>query len=602
MPQPSAPKSSSDASPINVLLIGGGGREHALAWKLKQSKRLGKLFITDPTNPGLAALGTPVDVPVDIKQIYRLQSFCTKNNIGLVVIGPEEPLAEGFADQLGGKGTGGRVVFGPTQSAARLESDKAWCKQLMRQAAIPTAEGRIFTDAEQARSYVESRLADRQAAEKFIDAAAAGVPARNLAPSAIVRQLAGGRAEDATPALDRFARGIGQVRDFDERLATLLAALIDITAAGRELSRPRAQSSGAGSDELSRALVSVVLEAARTLRDPIDRRAFVGRVVQRDKNLGAVYAQPHTDLPVIKAAGLAKGKGVILPSTLAEAIDAIDRIMVKMEFGDAGKTVLIEERLEGREVSVLALTDGRSIYMLEPCLDHKRLGDNDTGPNTGGMGVVCPGGIVGGAGGSGDADALMRQIEAEILVPTLDAMRREGITYQGVLYAGIMLTPAGPKVLEFNCRFGDPECQALLARLDADLIEVLMACGGGRGGGGGGGKSLEDVQINWSPAASCVVVLAAGGYPGKPKANQPISGLEAAGKVPGVQVFHSGTRLNEQGQTVTSGGRVLSVTASGKTMAEARARAYEAASAIHFDGKQMRMDIGAVSVPSAMRV
>ncbi|MBY0263280.1 MAG: phosphoribosylamine--glycine ligase [Phycisphaerales bacterium] len=583
MANSSASKGSSPTAPVNVLLIGGGGREHALAWKLKQSKRLGKLFITDASNPGLAALGTPVDVPVDIKQIYRLQSFCNKNEIGLVVIGPEEPLAEGFADQLAAKG---RVIFGPTQSAARLESDKAWCKQLMRQAAIPTAEGRIFTDAEQARSYVESRLADRQAAEKFIDAAATGVAARSLEPSAIVRTLLSGRGEDVAPALDRFARGLGQIRDFDERLTTLLGALIDIAAAGRELSRSRAQASGPAHDELSRAVVSIVLEAARTLRDPTDRRAMVTRVVQRDKTVAAAYAEPHTDLPVIKACGLAKGKGVILPSTLAEAIDAIGRIMVKMEFGDAGKTVLIEERLEGREVSVLALTDGRSIYVLEPCQDHKRLGDNDTGPNTGGMGVVCPGGIV------GDSDALMHQIQAEILVPTLDAMRREGITYQGVLYAGLMLTPAGPKVLEFNCRFGDPECQALMARLDADLIDVLMACGG---------KSLEDAEINWAPAASCVVVLAAGGYPGKPKANQPITGLEAAAKVPGVQVFHSGTRRDEEGRIVTSGGRVLSVTAAGPNMGEARRRAYEAAAAIQFEGKQMRTDIGAVAAPVAVR-
>jgi phosphoribosylamine--glycine ligase len=568
---------SAGARRVNVLLIGGGGREHALAWRLTKSPKLGKLFVTDAGNPGLAALGTLVDVPVDIKQIFRLQSFCTKNDIGLVVIGPEEPLAEGFADQLAAKG---RVIFGPSQNAARLEADKAWCKQLLRQAAIPTGEARIFTDAEQARAYVESRLADRQAADKLLESAIAGVPARGVVPSTIVRQLTGPRSEDGPPALDRFARGIGQIRDFDERLTTLLGALVDIVAAGKEQARSRGQGVQAAHDELGRALVSIVQESARTLRDPVDRRGFVQRVMQRDRAVAAVYAQPHTDLPVIKASGLAKGKGVVLPSTLAEAIDAIDRIMVRLEFGEAGRTLLIEERLEGREVSVLALTDGRSIYVLEPCQDHKRLGDGDTGPNTGGMGVVCPGGIV---GAPGEHDELMRQIYAEILVPTLDALRREGITYQGVLYAGLMLTPAGPKVLEFNCRFGDPECQALMARLDADLIDVLMACGT---------RTLEDVQINWTPGASCVVVLAAGGYPGKPKANQPITGLDEAAKVPGVQVFHSGTRRNESGEVVTAGGRVLSVTASGASLAEARARAYEAAGKIRFEGKQMRSDIG----------
>lgn len=490
--------------PVNVLLIGGGGREHALAWKLRQSKRLGTLFLSDASNPGLAPLGTPVDVPVDIKQIYRLQQFCDKNNVGLVVIGPEEPLAQGYADALGAKG---RVVFGPVQAAARLEADKAWCKQLLRQAAIPTAEGRTFTDAEQARAYVESRVHDEPA----------------------------------------------------------LAALF---------------------------------ESASKYRDGADRRKFIQRAIDTDKAVRAAYLTKHEDLPVIKASGLAKGKGVILPNSLMEAVGengAIDRIMVKLEFGEAGRTVVIEERLEGKEVSVLAITDGRAIYVLEPCQDHKRLGDNDTGPNTGGMGVICPGGIVPGSGGAGsDAhDALMHQIQSEILVPTLDAMRREGLDYRGVLYAGIMLTPAGPKVLEYNCRFGDPECQALMARFDADLLDVMMAVGK---------RTLEDVEIKWAPAASCVVVIAAGGYPGKPKMNVPIRGLDLAAKVPGVTIFHSGTRRNESGEVVTAGGRVLSVTGVGATMAEARKRAYEAASMIQFEGKQMRTDIGGAGSPGAAPV
>jgi phosphoribosylamine---glycine ligase len=505
---------------VNVLLIGGGGREHAIAWKLRQSPRLGKLWLSDASNPGLAALGTPVDVPVDIKQIFRLQLFCEKNNINLVVIGPEEPLAQGYADALIAPG---RVVFGPTQQASRLEWDKAWCKQLMRGASIPTAEGRIFTDAEAARAYVESRVHD----------------------------------DDALKAL---------------------------------------------------------LEESSKYRDASDRRKFIRRRITEDKTLAASYAKRHDDLPVIKASGLAKGKGVILPTTLAEAVGeqgAIDRIMVKLEFGEAGRTVLVEERLEGREVSVLAITDGRSIYLLETCQDHKRLGDGDTGPNTGGMGVVCPSRLVGAsapapraaeevAPAASDVPAhpdeeLLKQIEAEILVPTLDALRRDGIDYRGVLYAGLMLTPAGPKVLEYNCRFGDPECQALMVRMESDLIDVLMAVGA---------RKLDEIEIKWKGnaatpdaiptdgAASCVVVLASAGYPNKPKPAVPIHGLDEAAKVPGVVVFHSGTK-REGGQIVTNGGRVLSVTATGATPAQARARAYEAVAKISFEGMQVRTDIGA---------
>ena len=435
------------SEPVNVLLVGGGGREHSLAWKMSQSPRLGKLWITNPENPGLRALGTPVDVPVDIRQIYRLQFFCEKNNIGLVVIGPEEPLAAGMADALISPT---RAVFGPLAAAARLEADKAWCKQLLRGASVPMGEGRSFSDYEQAKAYVETR------------------------------------------------------------------------------------------------------------EDP----------------------------PVIKASGLCKGKGVIVPATLAEALSALDRIMNKLEFGEAGRTVVVEERLEGPEVSIMALVDGRSIYVLEPCQDHKRLGDNDTGPNTGGMGAYCPGGLVWGVD-----DAVIDLIQSEVLVPTLDALRREGIDFRGVLYAGLMLTPAGPKVLEFNCRFGDPECQAMMMRMDCDLIEVMLATARS------GEKRLEDMEIRWSPAASCSVVLAAKGYPEKPKKGTPITGVEAASAIPGVQVFHAATRIDHTlgadapSKLVTDGGRVLTVCAAAETIAEARAVAYRAAALIQFEGKQMRTDI-----------
>ncbi|HMN40657.1 MAG TPA: phosphoribosylamine--glycine ligase [Phycisphaerales bacterium] len=481
---------------VNVLLVGSGGREHALAWKMARSPRMGRLWLTDSSNPGLNALGRVVDVPVDIKQIYRLRSFCEKNAIGLVVIGPEEPLAQGYADALI---TPGRVVFGPVQAASRLEADKAWCKQLMRAASIPTGEGRIFSDPEGARAYVESRVHD----------------------------------EDALKAL---------------------------------------------------------YEEASKYRDPADRRTFIRRKIEADKTMAAAYRKRHDDLPVIKAAGLAKGKGVFLPTTLLEAMDVIERIMVRKEFGEAGKTVVIEERLEGREVSVLALTDGRSIYMLETCQDHKRLGDGDTGPNTGGMGVICPSGLSG--GGHEKDEELLKQIESEILVPTLDALRRDGIDYRGVLYAGIMLTPAGPKVLEYNCRFGDPECQALMVRLESDLIDLLMAVGQ---------RTLDEAEVRWSQgegaqaAASCCVVLAAENYPAKPVAGAVITGIEKAEAMEGVRVFYAGVKKNEKGEIVTAGGRVLNVVGVGETLAQARARAYEAASVIRFKGKQMRTDIGAAS-------
>jgi phosphoribosylamine--glycine ligase len=267
---------------------------------------------------------------------------------------------------------------------------------------------------------------------------------------------------------------------------------------------------------------------------------------------------------------------VIVPTTLAEAIDAIDRIMVQRVFGDAGREVVIEERLQGTEVSVLALVDGRSIYVLETAQDHKRLLDGDQGPNTGGMGAFCPSPRI--------DDALMEKIQRSILVPTVDALRRDNIDYRGVLYAGLMLTPAGPKVLEFNCRFGDPECQAILARLQSDLLDAILATCTGR---------LADLDLRWTPGSSCCVVLAAPGYPDTPRANLPITGLEQAAATPNVQIFHAGTRRDEQGRLVTAGGRVLNVVGTGPTLAEARAAAYAACDLIQFEGKTLRRDIGA---------
>ena len=422
---------------VNILLVGGGGREHAIATAIARSPRVGDLWTTHPENPGLAKLARAVDVPVSAREIYRLQQFCDHKKVGLVVVGPEEPLAEGFADKLASPT---RVVFGPIAEAARLEADKAWAKQVMRSASIPTADSRTFNDFTAAKSYVETR-------------------------------------EEA---------------------------------------------------------------------------------------------------PVIKAAGLAKGKGVIVAATKEEAIAALERIMVQKVFGDAGRTVVVEERLEGPEVSVLAIVDGRNILVLPPCQDHKRLGDNDTGPNTGGMGAFCPSNTL--------TPDVMETVEREILVPTIDAMRRDGIDYRGVLYAGLMLTPAGPKVLEFNVRFGDPECQPLMTRLKSDVVELMLATCAGK---------LDRIDVEWSDQPACCVVLAAKGYPDKPRAGDVISGLDQAEKLPGVSVFHAGTKRNDKGQIVTSGGRVLGVTALGVDLPDARRRAYEAADLINFDGKVMRRDIGA---------
>lgn len=430
---------------INVLLIGGGGREHAIGWKLSQSPRLGELFVANPENPGLAGLGRAVDVPVNAQEAYRTAQFCRKHNISLVVIGPEEPLALGFADKLRAENI---MVFGPGAEGARLEADKAWSKQLMRGASIPTAEGRTFTDAEAAIAYIRSR----------------------------------------------------------------------------------------------------------------------------------------EQTPVVKAAGLAKGKGVFVPRTQDEAVQAIEQIMIKKVFGDAGRQVVIEEKLSGPEVSILALVDGGNIYVLESCQDHKRLGDNDTGPNTGGMGAFSP--------SSNVDDTLLDRVQSQVLVPTLDALRRDNIDYRGVLYAGIMLTHGGPKVLEFNVRFGDPECQALMVRLRSDLLELVLATCEGK---------LGDTDIEWEPGASCCIVMAAHGYPEKPRSGDVITGLEEASQVEGVRIFHAGTKRNAEGKIITAGGRVLNICATGADLQEARQRAYKACDMIEFMGKVYRRDIGAVPKPAPAR-
>ena len=422
-----------------ILVIGGGGREHALGWKLKQSAQCEKLYFA-PGNGGTAAIGENVDLaiePVSTKNVDAIDYFCRQQKVDLIVIVPEDPLSQGLADKLARPG---RCVFGPVQAAARLESDKAFAKVLMRGAAVPTADAKCF--------------ADQAAAEKYIEAR-------------------------ETPV-------------------------------------------------------------------------------------------------VVKAAGLAKGKGVIVCNDQSDALQALNLCMKERAFGSAGDTVVIEERLVGQELSVLALVDGRNIFVLDPTQDHKQLGEGDTGPNTGGMGAYCPTPLV--------DDALMGQIEREVLVPVVDAMRRDGIEYKGVLYAGLMLTAGGPKVLEFNCRFGDPECQPLMTRLRGDLVELLTATCEGR---------LDQVKLSWDRRCSCCVVMSSGGYPGQFEKGKVIEGIEQAEHDADVTVFHSGTaRTGTNGELVTAGGRVLSVCALGEDLREAREKANSVCDRIRFEGAYFRRDIG----------
>ncbi len=426
------------AQKINCLIIGSGGREHALGWKLKQSPRCGRLFFA-PGNGGTTPMGQNVDLavePVNTKNADAIDYFCRTNDVAMVIIGPEDPLAGGLADRLQ---RDGRWVFGPCAAAAKLEADKAYAKHLMRAANIPTADARSFTDYDQARAYIEQR---------------------------------------ETPV-------------------------------------------------------------------------------------------------VVKAAGLAKGKGAIVTSNTDEALDALRRCMVDHEFGEAGQTVVVEERLVGQELSVLALVDGRNLYVLDPAQDHKQIFEADRGPNTGGMGAYCPTPLVN--------DALMSQIERDILVPTVDALRREGVDYRGVLYAGLMLTAGGPKVIEFNCRFGDPECQPLMMRMKGDLLDVLIKCCEGR---------LDEASIEWDPRNCCCVVMSSGGYPGKYETGKAITGISDAEADKDVKVFHAGTRRGKENALLTAGGRVLNVCALGQDLKEAQQKANAACDRISFEGAYFRRDIG----------
>jgi phosphoribosylamine--glycine ligase len=421
---------------MNILVIGKGGREHALVWKLKQSPRADKVFCA-PGNAGTAVEGA-TNVVIEHFEMDRLARFCIKEQIGLVVIGPEDPLAAGLSDFLRGRGI---KVFGPSKDAARVEASKVFAKELMRHADVPTAEFQIFDHPEPARTHIETR-----------------------------------------------------------------------------------------------------------------------------------------DYPVVvKADGLAAGKGVVVCRGAVDAMQAVKRIMTDEEFGNtAGRKIVVEKRLEGEEVSVLALVSGRTFLPLPACQDHKAVSDGDKGPNTGGMGAYCPAPIA--------TPELLKELERDVFFPIIHAMKRGRFPFQGVLFAGIMLTNQGPRVLEFNCRFGDPETQTILMRLKTDLVDLLEAVADERL------AEFED-RVEWDPRPAVCVVLCSGGYPGKYVSGKPISGLEEAEKLADVKVFHAGTKIDERNRVVTDGGRVLGVTALGHDLAAAKARAYEAVKLIEFAGMHYRTDI-----------
>jgi phosphoribosylamine--glycine ligase len=417
---------------MRILIVGSGGREHALAWKIQQSPRVEKIFCA-PGNAGTSRIGE--NVAIAVTDNAALVAFAQRERIDLTVVGPDDALAGGIVDAFEAAGL---RAFGPTASAARLESSKAFAKDFMRRHGIPTAASREFDDSAAARAYCET----------------------------------------------------------------------------------------------------------------------------------AAYPL------VVKADGLALGKGVVIAQTFAEADDAIHQSMDAGAFGAAGRRIVVEEFLEGVECSLHALVDGAGYALFPDCRDHKQAFDGGVGPNTGGMGTISPTGTI-------DA-ALEQRIRVEILERFVAGLQADGVDFRGMLFPGLMLTADGPKVLEFNCRWGDPETQVLVRRLESDIVGLLEACIDG---------TLAAQEIRWDARAAVCVVLASGGYPGAYEKGQPITGIERAEAHVGAVVFHAGTAESPDG-LVTNGGRVLGVTALGETLAAARAAAYAAADEIHFANQHRRNDIG----------
>ena len=417
---------------MRVLVIGSGGREHALVWKLSQSPEVTKLFCA-PGNGGIGSLAELIDIGAE--DVEALAEFAESKDIDLTVVGSEMTLAKGIVDLFEKRGL---RIFGPNKAAARLESSKAFAKNLMKKYHIPTGQFAVFDDPQAARAYV------------------------------------------------------------------------------------------------------------RQLGAPI----------------------------VVKADGLCGGKGTIVASTLSEALGAIDLLMEDKIFKQAGERVVIEERLVGEETSIIVITDGTTALPLLPAQDHKRLLDGDKGPNTGGMGAYAPAPVV-------DA-ALAKQVMDQIIMPTLRAMAAEGLSFKGVLYAGLMLTTDGPKVLEYNVRFGDPELQAILPLMKSDLVPLLDDAVEGR---------LSAAQCQWEPASCVCVVLASGGYPGDFQIGKEIQGLEQLKTRRDLLVFHAGTK-KDKARFVTWGGRALNVIGIGPDLEGALKVAYEAIGTIAYEGMQYRKDIG----------
>lgn len=375
-----------------------------------------------------------------------------------------------------------------------------------------------------------------------------------------------------------------EVNEFDQLLRFVKKEKIDLTVVGPE--DPLALGIVDAFQEAKQRVfgpsrAAAQLEASKVFAKQLMRHADVPTAEFRvfDHPDPARHYIETRDYPVVvKADGLAAGKGVIVCQTNDDARAAIERIMVREEFGRAaGRQIVIEKRLEGQELSILALVSGRAIIPLAPTQDHKAAFDNDEGPNTGGMGAYCPAPL--------GTPELIEDIEQSILVPTVHAMKRGRRAFRGVLYAGVMVTNQGPRVLEFNCRFGDPETQPLLFRLKTDLVDLIDAIVDGKL------DEFPEAKLEWDPRPSVCVVMASQGYPGSYPKGKVIEGLDDAARLPDVKVFHAGTK-REKDYVVTDGGRVLGVTARGDTLADAKRRAYEAIELIHFPGAHYRKDIG----------
>ncbi len=417
---------------MKVLVVGGGGREHALVRKIKESKKVDEIFCT-PGNGGISYDAKCFDVAAtDIDGVVNLAKEIKAD---LVVVAPDDPLVAGMVDALN---EAGFKTFGPRANAAIIEGSKVFSKELMQKYNIPTAEYKVFDNAEEAIDYIKER---------------------NEFPT------------------------------------------------------------------------------------------------------------------VIKADGLALGKGVIIPENLEDAIAGVKEIMEDKIFGASGNNIVVEEFLTGPEVSVLAFTDGKCVKPMVSSMDHKRALDGDKGLNTGGMGTVSPNPYY--------TQEVAKECMDKIFIPTINAMNNEGRTFKGCLYFGLMITPKGPKVIEYNCRFGDPETQVVLPRLKTDIVDIFEAIDN---------ETLSDLDVEWSDDACACVIMASGGYPKSYPKGIEITGL-SNGQLDGVTVYHAGTKLQDN-KLVTSGGRVLGITALGDTLENALKKSYDAVEKIHFEGAHYRRDIG----------